>query len=465
MRYLFLFLIFLILIASSIAEIPQLISYQGRITDESGQPVQDSTYKITFRYYNTAEGGEPIWEEVHETVAVKDGLFQAYLQAVTGSGESLYEDHERYMSLDVNDEGEMLPRIEIVSTPYAIHAGVADTATFATYGNCNWIDSNEILYTKEIRGIARGCNNIHLGSGASTIVNLGTGCTTGSESELAEFVTIGGGIGNIASGDVSTISGGLYNMVSKSGSYVGGGTCNYATGEHSVVSGGYCNSTNSFRSIICGGTSNFVSGSHSAVLGGEDNRVNSEYAGIVGGWRNLVKSDYSFILGGYADTISVDANYSYLFGIGSKLTEDSTFMVDLPHIRFGNETSGYEFPTTDGTSGQVLATDGSGQMVWINNGTISCVTKIVTTDYILTYNDYIIITSGTSDINIMLPSAVGNQGRIFIIKSNLTGAGTEVYASGGETLEGSTGSWGLSTRQSITVISDGSNWLILSEFN
>ena len=31
-------------------------------------------------------------------------------------------------------------------------------------------------------------------------------------------------------------------------------------------------------------------------------------------------------------------------------------MVDMPHIRFGDETTGYEFPTSDGTAGQVMTT-------------------------------------------------------------------------------------------------------------
>jgi two-component sensor histidine kinase len=39
-------------------------------------------------------------------------------------------------------------------------------------------------------------------------------------------------------------------------------------------------------------------------------------------------------------------------------------MVDMPHIRFGDESSGYEFPIVDGSSGQVLATNGAGQLVW-----------------------------------------------------------------------------------------------------
>ncbi|MHC4695094.1 MAG: hypothetical protein ACYS67_20370, partial [Planctomycetota bacterium] len=57
-------------------------------------------------------------------------------------------------------------------------------------------------------------------------------------------------------------------------------------------------------------------------------------------------------------------DYSVLFGIESKLTQDSTFMVDMPHVRIGNEADGFELPTTDGTSGQVMTTDGAGQVSW-----------------------------------------------------------------------------------------------------
>jgi hypothetical protein len=104
-------------------------------------------------------------------------------------------------------------------------------------------------------------------------------------------------------------------------------------------------------------------GDGSAVLG-LNNTASGNHSTVAGGQYNDVQSDYSAILGGYADTIFATGNYSYLFGVGSTLGADSTFMVDLPHIRFGDEASGYEFPTVDGSSGQVLVTDGAGQLGW-----------------------------------------------------------------------------------------------------
>lgn len=109
------------------------------------------------------------------------------------------------------------------------------------------------------------------------------------------------------------------------------------------------NSSNTGDGSAVLGLSNSASGSHSTVAGGQFNDV---------------QADYSSILGGFADTIFVGADYSYLFGINSSLTADSTFMVDMPHIRFGDEATGYEFPTSDGSGGQILMTDGAGQVDW-----------------------------------------------------------------------------------------------------
>jgi hypothetical protein len=161
---------------------------------------------------------------------------------------------------------------------------------------------------------------------------------------------VGGGIDNSASGRDATIGGGNGNTAS-GGWYatVGGGFENTAANDRSTVGGGYQNKATDAGATIAGGQMNMADGYNST---------------IGGGFKNHVTGDYSAILGGYADTIETFVGYSYLFGIRSRLTRDSTFMVDMPHIRFGDETDGYEFPTTDGSSGQVMTTDGTGQLSW-----------------------------------------------------------------------------------------------------
>jgi len=192
----------------------------------------------------------------------------------------------------------------------------------------------------------------------------------GVNSASGDSSVIGGGQFNVASGMSSTIGGGRLNSASNDWTVVGGGLANSASQLASTVSGGYDNAASGASATVSGGRYNKARGAYSTVAGGgspnvaDSNSARGDYSAVGGGTRNLVDGDYSSILGGYANTISSTADYSYLFGIASNLTEDSTFMVDMPHIRFGDESNGYELPASDGESGQVMSTDGSGQLSW-----------------------------------------------------------------------------------------------------
>ncbi len=212
-------------------------------------------------------------------------------------------------------------------------------------------------------GIARYGNTLY-GNTDSTHVNLGVACTTGASGQNYKYCTVGGGLGNTASKDYATVGGGHQSTASGYYATVAGGNNNTASHQFTTVPGGNQNTASHQYATVGGGYQNTASRDHATVGGGYDNTASGYYAIVGGGYQNTVAGDYSAIPGGRADTITATADYSYLFGIASKLTADSTFMVDMPHVRFGDETDGYEFPTTDGTNGQVMATDGSGQLSW-----------------------------------------------------------------------------------------------------
>lgn len=175
---------------------------------------------------------------------------------------------------------------------------------------------------------------------------------------------------NEASGINSVVSGGLANVSSGLQATVSGGFENAANAQSATVGGGAHNVANAQGATISGGGTNTASSANSAIGGGVDNTANGISSTISGGHNNSVYGDYSSITGGYSNTIDSSADYSYLYGIASDLTQDSTFMVDMPHIRFGDETNGYEFPTSDGINGQVMSTDGTGQLSWVNLSTV-----------------------------------------------------------------------------------------------
>lgn len=77
-RVLFLTLVFIIAISSIHAAVPTTINYQGRLTDAEGSPVDNGAQFVTFKIYDAAIGGAPLWNSGIQgvtTVAWPSGLF------------------------------------------------------------------------------------------------------------------------------------------------------------------------------------------------------------------------------------------------------------------------------------------------------------------------------------------------------------------------------------------------------
>lgn len=345
-------------------EVPHSINYQGRLVDDAGVPI-DTTVDVTFRLYDDRYTGTMIWEQMHGSVLVEDGLFTANLSSFGGIA-SIFDGTERWLTVQIGDGLESDPRLRLTSVAYAYRSELADTAAYALAsagGSSNWTFTDNVLYPSGPYGIA-GYSGTLIGSDKSGMVCLGQANTTGSSTTDAQLATVGGGGSNEARGSLTTVSGGSQNIAHNWASTVSGGFNNQAEGTSATVGGGSNNYAIGLGAVIAGGTRSIASGEYSGILGGDTNTVSGNYSASLGGRLNIIEASNSFILGGYRDTISAGADYSYLFGIGSNLTTDSTFMVDMPHIRFGDEQMGYEFPPADGSADQVMTTDGAGQLAW-----------------------------------------------------------------------------------------------------
>ncbi len=118
------------------ADIPNKLHYQGYLTDAAGTPFQctmqdcDLPITMTFRLYLDAAGGEPDWVEVHENIVVDQGVFHLVLGVNNPLSAGLLSG-PRHLGIEVNSQGEMFPRQQLVSVPYAMRAGVADQAETA----------------------------------------------------------------------------------------------------------------------------------------------------------------------------------------------------------------------------------------------------------------------------------------------------------------------------------------------
>jgi hypothetical protein len=119
--------------------VPQMMSYQGKLTDTLGVPVPDETYRVTFRLYTEPAGGSPFWSE-DQTVTTRGGLFSTLLGSVTPIA-TLPDAGTLYMGMEVRTGGELSPRLRLLSAAYAYLAARAansdqlqgkDTSAFAT---------------------------------------------------------------------------------------------------------------------------------------------------------------------------------------------------------------------------------------------------------------------------------------------------------------------------------------------
>ena len=126
----FLGLLILLVLTDTRAQTPRSLSYQGVLTDTSGNPKPDASYTLTFRLYLSLTGGSPVWTET-QSLQTKRGLFAASLGSVTQFPPSLNFSVQYWMSIQVGSEAEMSPRILLHAVGHSLSAAKADTARIA----------------------------------------------------------------------------------------------------------------------------------------------------------------------------------------------------------------------------------------------------------------------------------------------------------------------------------------------
>jgi len=102
------------------AEVPLLLSQQGRLLNSSDEPVT-GTVAMVFSLYTAGTGGTANWTETH-TVTLDSGYFVVTLGDTTALTKALFNGNPLYLGIKVGTDAEMTPREELVSVPYAVVA-------------------------------------------------------------------------------------------------------------------------------------------------------------------------------------------------------------------------------------------------------------------------------------------------------------------------------------------------------
>jgi hypothetical protein len=190
--------------------------------------------------------------------------------------------------------------------------------------NCNWVYDNWGT----------------VGGGVNNQVGLNNASVS-----IEVAATVGGGSGNIASGEVSTVGGGSSNTASYIAATVAGGVDNTASGLYATVAGGGSNTASGLYVTVAGGTLNTASGNWATVAGGNHNTAAGNYS-FAAGRRAKANNTGAFVM--------ADSN-------------DFDFTPIVPNAFTARFTGGARF---------VLGIDGAGANTWLcavyNGGSWGC---------------------------------------------------------------------------------------------
>ena len=115
------FFAFIFLAGTNYAEVPGKMNYQGRLTDEAGNPVADGLYNVDFKIYD--DTNTVLWEESHQ-VTTKGGLFSVQLGS-NGSplNAEVFNHAECWLGISVGTDPEISPRTQLNTVPYSFNTG------------------------------------------------------------------------------------------------------------------------------------------------------------------------------------------------------------------------------------------------------------------------------------------------------------------------------------------------------
>ena len=111
----------LISFQSANADIPEIISYQGILSDSTGSPLTGD-YNITVSIYDQESGGVALWSETHANVVVSDGKFNIMMGSVASLSDSLDFEVPYWLGVSIGGGAELTPRTQFASTATAFAA-------------------------------------------------------------------------------------------------------------------------------------------------------------------------------------------------------------------------------------------------------------------------------------------------------------------------------------------------------
>ncbi|MEI6209642.1 MAG: hypothetical protein WCP20_22900 [Desulfuromonadales bacterium] len=109
-----------------VVAVPNIMSYQGKLNDRAGNPINGSK-NITFTIYDVASGGTALWTET-QNVVITNGILNVELGSVAVIPDSLFNSDNRYIGIKIGTDSEMTPRQRITSGAYSFKSKSSETS-------------------------------------------------------------------------------------------------------------------------------------------------------------------------------------------------------------------------------------------------------------------------------------------------------------------------------------------------
>ena len=175
----FCFLLFAQVIFS---QIPKTISYQGILTDTTGNHKPDGDYSFTFSFYESNSRGNALWSE-SKTLIVANGLFSTLLGDQTPFSPNIKFDKPYWLGIKIGNDPELIPRVSLSTAGYSFSSIYSDTA-------------KNIINGKVIKSLNGLKDNIRLIGNGETSVNV-----SGDSIIISSSSSSGGGIQGVQNTD------------------------------------------------------------------------------------------------------------------------------------------------------------------------------------------------------------------------------------------------------------------------
>ena len=274
----------------SIAEIPDVISFQGKVTDTGGTPVADGVYAMRFSIFDAVSGGNQEWYSGNVSVQVTGGIFDIILGESPQPAINLPFDEDYWLNVWIEGDTQS-PRQPIASVGYS-----------------------------------------HMASGLVPGTEVNGSVTTGTLAAMK--------------GTNTSTSGTAYGLYGEVVSTSGRGVYGYATSNIGSTSGVYGRSaSNSGRGVF--GSATATTGQAYGVLGQTNSTTGRGVYGIASATTGVNYGIYGRTMSpsGYAGYFEGDAQVSGDLNVGGTLTASG--LGDITAVNAGTGLDG------GGSSGDV----------------------------------------------------------------------------------------------------------------